>query len=103
MVGSWCFRPMFYDKFHSNAVQDWYFRMINDSHTFEKFRYIDTINDYNSIIKECQKLLDITPLREQDTRDKIISTLTETKADLKKTRAEYAMYRKYKRRTGISP
>ena len=30
--------------------QEWCFRLMNDSEQFEKWRYIDTINDYNNII-----------------------------------------------------
>jgi hypothetical protein len=34
---------------------------MNDPEQFEKERYIDTINDYNSIIDEFQKLYEQTP------------------------------------------
>ena len=52
---------MFYDKRHSPEVQEWYFRLMNDPEYFEKWRYIDTINDYNNLIAEFQKLYDQTP------------------------------------------
>lgn len=42
-------------------VEEWYFRLMNDPDEFEKFRYIDSINVYNSVIEECQKLYDKTP------------------------------------------
>ena len=53
---------MFFDKRNYGAVQDWYFRMINDPDKFERLRYIDAIDDYKSIIEESQKLLDLTPI-----------------------------------------
>ena len=43
---------MFYYKRHSPEVQEWVYRMINDPEYYEKFRYIDTINDYNGVIEE---------------------------------------------------
>ena len=27
-------------------AQEWYFRLVNDPNEFEKWRYIDAINDY---------------------------------------------------------
>jgi predicted methyltransferase len=51
---------MFYDKRHSPEVQEWYFRLMNDPEYFEKWRYIDTINDYNNLIAEFQKLYNHT-------------------------------------------
>jgi hypothetical protein len=39
---------------HDPEVEKWYFHMANDG--WEKFRYIDTINDYKSIIEEFEKL-----------------------------------------------
>jgi hypothetical protein len=45
-------------------AEDWYFRLINDSDTFAKLRYLDAIDDYNTIIQESEKLLEITPLQE---------------------------------------
>jgi hypothetical protein len=33
---------------------------VNDPNEFEKCRYIDTINDYNNIIAEFQKLYEQT-------------------------------------------
>jgi hypothetical protein len=52
---------MFYDdKRHSPEVQEWVYRMMNDSEYFEKWMYTDNIDVYNSIIDECQKLYDNT-------------------------------------------
>jgi hypothetical protein len=52
---------MFHDKRHSPEVQEWVYRLMNDPYEFEKFRYIDSINDYSSVIEEYQKLYDETP------------------------------------------
>ena len=48
-------------KRHNTEAQEWLFRLMNDPYEFEKWRYIDTINDYNNIIAEFQKLYDQTP------------------------------------------
>jgi transposase len=93
---------MFYDKRHDPAVQDWYFRMINDPECFEKWRYKDTINDYKSIIEESQKLLELTPLSDQHTCDNLITALREARMELKKTMAEYNEFKKFKAKTAIS-
>jgi len=46
---------MFYDdKRHSPEVQEWCYHMMNDPEYYERWRYIDTINDYSSIIAELQ-------------------------------------------------
>ena len=48
-------------KRHYSEAQEWYFRLINDPNQFEKERFIDSINVYNSIIEEFQKLYKKTP------------------------------------------
>jgi hypothetical protein len=53
---------MFYDKRHSPEVQEWCYRMMNDPNQWEKWRYIDTLYDYNNIIAELQKLYEQTPV-----------------------------------------
>jgi hypothetical protein len=73
-----------------------------DPEQFEKWKYIDTINDYNSIIEEFQKLYEQTPVTDHFIRARIQSGLKESKRDLAKTRAEYEMFKKYKARTAIS-
>jgi hypothetical protein len=35
---------------------------VNDPEYFEKWRFKDTINDYNLVIEECQKIYDKTPV-----------------------------------------
>jgi hypothetical protein len=83
---------MFYDnKRHSPEVQEWCYRMMNDPEYFEKFRYIDTINDYNMIIEKCQKLYDNTPATvvNRFIRAKSLSTMKRAQRELAKTQAEY--------------
>ena len=38
-------------------VQEWYYRMMNGPEYFERWRFKDTINDYNSIIKEFENYM----------------------------------------------
>jgi vacuolar-type H+-ATPase subunit E/Vma4 len=40
------------NRYRSSEAQEWYFRLMNDPEQFEKERYIDSINVYNSIIEE---------------------------------------------------
>jgi len=35
-------------------VQTWYYRMMNHPDEWEKFRYIDSINVYSSVIEELE-------------------------------------------------
>jgi hypothetical protein len=93
---------MFYDKRHSAEAQEWYYRVMNDPEYWEKFRYIDTINDYNSIIEEFEKLYEQTPVTQRYARARIISGIRKSKRDLTKTQAEYDKFKKYKTRTVIS-
>ena len=48
-------------KRHVPEAQEWYFRLMNDPNQFEKERFIDSINVFNSIIEEFQKMYDKTP------------------------------------------
>jgi hypothetical protein len=66
---------MFYDNKHSPEVQEWCYCMMNDPEYFEKWRFKDTINDYNMIIGECQKLYDNTPVTNRLTRATCLSTM----------------------------
>ena len=76
---------------------------MNDPEYFEKWRYVDTINDYNNlIIEEFQKLYDKTPVSDRFIRARILSEMKKSKTDLPKTMAEYEMFKKYKTRTTIS-
>jgi hypothetical protein len=47
-------------KRHSTEAEEWCFRLMNDPEQFEKWRYIDTINDYSGLIAEFQKLYEHT-------------------------------------------
>ena len=89
-------------KRHNTEAQEWLFRLMNDPYEFEKWRYIDTINDYNNIIAEFQKLYDQTPTTNRTARARILNGLKQSKRDLVKTQAEYEMFKKYKARTAIS-
>jgi hypothetical protein len=89
-------------KRYRSEAQEWCFRLMNDPEYFEKWRYIDTINDYNSIIEELQKLYEQIPATDRFVRARIQSEMKESKRDLAKTQAEYEMFKKYKMRTAIS-
>jgi hypothetical protein len=75
---------------------------VNDPNEFDKLRYIDTINDYNNLIAEFQKLYEQTPTTNHFIRARILSGMKKSKRDLAKTRAEYEIFKKYKARTAIS-
>jgi hypothetical protein len=65
-------------------------------------RYIDSINVYNSVIEECQKLYDKTPSSDRFTRARSLNGIKRAQRELAITQAEYEMFRKYKTRTAIS-
>jgi hypothetical protein len=75
---------------------------MNDPEYFEKWRYKDNIEAYNSIIEESQKLYEQTPVTQRYARARILSGLKKSKRDLTKTLAEYDKFKKYKMRTAIS-
>jgi hypothetical protein len=83
-------------------VQEWCFGLMNDPEYFEKWRYKDTINDYNSLIAEFQKLYEQTLTTNHFMRARIQSGMKKSKRDLAKTQAEYEIFKKYKMRTAIS-
>jgi hypothetical protein len=73
---------------------------MNDPKYFEKFLYIDSINDYNSIIEECRKkLYDSTPAT---IRARSLRTMKRAQRELAKTQAEYEIFKRYKAITAIS-
>jgi hypothetical protein len=90
------------NRYRSSEAQEWYFRLMNDPEQFEKERYIDSINVYNSIIEEFQKLYDETAATDHSIRAKILSGMKQSKQDLSEIQAEYEMFKKYKTRTAIS-
>jgi lipopolysaccharide biosynthesis protein len=69
---------------------------------WEKFRYIDTIDDYTKIIEEFQKLYEQTPTTQRYTRARIISGIKQSERELARTQAEYDRFKKYKARTAIT-
>jgi hypothetical protein len=76
---------------------------MNDPEYFEQWRFKDTIDDYNMIIAECQKLYDNNSNTEDRfIRDKSVSTIKRAQRELAKTQAEYDIFKKYKARTAIS-
>ena len=85
-----------------SEAQEWYFRLINDPNQFEKERFIDSINVYNSIIEEFQKLYKKTPATDRLARAKILNGMEQSKRELARTQAEYEMFKRYKARTAIS-
>jgi hypothetical protein len=89
-------------KQHHSEAQERCFRLMNDSEYFERLRHIDTINDYNNLIEEFQKLYDNTPTTNHFMHARIVSGMRKSKRDLAKTQTEYEMFKKYKARTAIS-
>jgi hypothetical protein len=89
-------------KRHRSEAEEWYFRLMNDPEQFEKERYIDSINVYDSIIEEFQKLYDEIPVTDRIARAKILNGIAQSKRELAKTQTEYEMFKKYKMRTAIS-
>jgi hypothetical protein len=69
---------------------------------FEKERYIDSINVYNSIIEEFQKLYDKTPATDRLAGDEILDGMEQSKRDLARIQTEYEIFKRYKTTTAIS-
>ena len=90
------------EKRYRSEAQEWYFRLVNDPNEFEKMRFIDTINYYNSLIAEVRKLYEQTPVTQRYARARILSGMKKSKRELAKTQAEYEMFKKYNTRTAIS-
>jgi hypothetical protein len=76
--------------------------MMNDPEYFEKWRFKDTINDYNSIIEEFQKSYEQTPVTQRYARARIQSGMKQSKRELAKTLIEYDKFKQYKTTTAIS-
>jgi hypothetical protein len=89
-------------KRYRTEAEEWYFRLMNDPKQFEKERYINAIDVYNSIIEEFQKLYEKTPASDRLTRVKILDGIEQSKRDLAKIHTEYETFKKYKMRTAIS-
>jgi hypothetical protein len=89
-------------KRHRSEAQEWCFHLINDPEYFEKWRYIDSISVYNSIIEEFQKLYEQTSTTDRSARPRSLGGIKRAQRELAKTQAEYEMFKKYKARTAIS-
>jgi hypothetical protein len=85
-----------------SEAEGWYFRLMNDPKQFERERFIDSINVFNSIIEEFQKLYEKTPATDRLVRDKILDGIEQSERELSKIQAEYEIFKKYKMRTAIS-
>jgi hypothetical protein len=57
---------------------------MNDPKQFEKERYVDTIDVYNSIIEEFQKLYQKTPVSDRLVRNEILDGIEQSKKRLGK-------------------
>jgi hypothetical protein len=75
---------------------------MNNPNEFEKWRYIDTINEYNILIAEFQKIYENTPAPDRFIHARIQSGMKKSKRDLAKTQTENEIFKKYKMRTTIS-
>jgi hypothetical protein len=94
---------MFYDnKRHDPKVQEWCYRLMNDPNQYEKWRYIDTIRDYSSVIEQLQKSYEQTPATDLYARARIISGIKRAQTELARTQAEYDKFKRYKMKTAIS-
>ena len=62
----------------------------------------DTINDYDMILREFEKLYEQTLATDKYVRARIISGPKKSKRDLAKTQDEYDKFKQYKARTAIS-
>ena len=60
------------------------------------WRHKDTINDYNNLIAEFQKLYEATSTTNHFVHVRIISEIRKPKRELAKTLAEYDKFKKYK-------
>jgi hypothetical protein len=85
---------------HDPEVQKWYYHMAKDG--WEKFRYTDTIRDYNMILDEFQKSYEQTPVTQRYTRARILSGMKRAKRELAETIEEYDAFKQYKQRNAIS-
>jgi hypothetical protein len=71
-------------------AEEWCFRLMSNPEQFERFRYIDTINDYKTIITVMETHYAYTPVTQDyaKTRTRLKSELNEAKKALEKTLVE---------------
>ena len=110
--------PKFYSRSlsdNNNSVQDknknrqrteaeeWYFRLMNDPNQYEKERFIDSINEFNNVIEEFQKIYrQTTPATDDSLCARILNDIAMSRTQLKRTQAQYEMFKQYVRRTAIN-
>ena len=70
-------------KRHLSEAEEWYFRLMNDPKQFEKERYMDSINVFNSIIEKFQKVYQKTPASDRLVRAEILDGIKQSKRDFK--------------------
>jgi hypothetical protein len=80
-------------KLRLSEAQEWYFRLMNDPEQFEKETFIDSINDFNRIIKELQNLYEETPTTDHLLRAEILNGIEHSKTDLSKIQAKYEIFK----------
>ena len=92
------------ERIHSSSAdaQELVYHLLNDPSQFEKMRYIDSINTYNSIIEDCQNQYDETPQTDRTVRARCLKGIKVAQRELAKTQAEYNRFKEYKARTAIS-
>ena len=87
---------------HDPDVESWHYRLMHDPEFFEKFRYLDSIDDYHMIIEEFQRLYDQAGATNHYIRARSLKGLNAAKRDLAKIQAEYELFKEYKMRNAIS-
>jgi hypothetical protein len=85
-------------------AEEWCFRLMSNPEQWERWRYIDAINHYKTLIAVMENHYAHTPVTQDyaKTRTRLKSELNEAKKALEKTLVEYANYKKFKARTAIS-
>jgi hypothetical protein len=67
--------------------------MMNDPEYFEKWRFKDTINNYNMLLGEFEKRYEQTPVTQRLTRATIRSAIKRAERELVKALAEYDKFK----------
>jgi hypothetical protein len=74
---------------------------MNDPACYERFVYTDTIDNYKNVIEDLHSAYEQTPESDHNKRDRITSALRRAKIQLAKTQFEYAVFKRYQKRTDI--
>jgi hypothetical protein len=76
---------------------------MNDPNQYEKERFIDSINEFNNVIEEFQKIYrQTTPATDDSLCARILNDIAMSRTQLKRTQAQYEMFKQYVRRTAIN-